>query len=137
MLYSIVAVLFVTGVAWIALDRAVWPETSTYLLRLHGGAAMVMLVLLGALLPLHMRIAWRRRRNRASGLVMLVANAVLVVTAFGLYYTGSETLRHWTSELHIVIGLALPLLVAGHVVVGHRSRRAAARARLAAIRQGL
>src|SRR5262250_2874423 len=78
-LYSIVAVLFVTGVAWIALDRAVWPETSTYLLRLHGGAAMVMLVLLGALLPLHMRIAWRRRRNRASGLVMVVANAVLVV----------------------------------------------------------
>jgi len=136
-LYSIVAVLFVTGVAWIALDRAVWPETSTYLLRLHGGAAMVMLVLLGALLPLHMRIAWRRRRNRASGLVMVVANAVLVVTAFGLYYTGSETLRHWTSELHIVIGLALPLLVAGHVVVGHRSRRAAARARLAAVRQGL
>lgn len=137
MLYSIVAVLFVTGVAWIALDRAVWPETSTYLLRLHGGAAMVMLVLLGALLPLHMRIAWRRRRNRASGLVMVVANAVLVVTAFGLYYTGSETLRHWTSELHIVIGLALPLLVAGHVIVGHRSRRAAARARLAAVRQGL
>ena len=136
-LYSIVAVLSVTGVAWIALDRAVWPETSTYLLRVHGGAAMVMLVLLGALLPVHMRVAWRRRRNRASGLVMVVANAVLIVTAFGLYYTGSETLRHWTSELHIVIGLALPLLVAGHVIVGHRSRRAAARARLAAIRQGL
>ena len=136
-LYVGVAVLFVTGAAWIALDRAVWPETSTYLLRLHGGAAMAMLVLLGALLPLHMRIAWRRRRNLASGLVMVGVNAVLLVTAFGLYYTGSETLRHWTSELHIVIGLALPLLVAGHVVVGHRSRRAAARKRLAAIRQGL
>ncbi|HKW95934.1 MAG TPA: hypothetical protein VJX92_28860 [Methylomirabilota bacterium] len=136
-LYAVVGALFVTGAAWTALDRAAWPETSTYLLRLHGGAAMVMLVLLGALLPLHVRIAWRRRRNLASGLVMAGANAVLVVTAFGLYYTGSETLRHWTSELHVVVGLALPLLVAGHVVLGHRSRRAAARERLAAIRHGL
>ncbi len=135
-LYAVVAVLFVTGTVWLALDRAVWPETSTYLLRVHGGAAMAMLVLLGALLPLHMRIAWRRRRNLASGLVMLGANAVLGLTAFGLYYTGSETLRHWTSDLHLVIGFALPVLIVGHVVLGHRSRRAAARKRLAAIRQG-
>lgn len=136
-LYGVVAVLFVTGAAWIAVDRAVWPKTATYLLRLHGGAAMAMLVLLGALLPLHVRIAWRRGKNLASGLVMLAANAILTGTAFGLYYTGSEALRHGTSELHIAVGLGLPLLVAGHALLGRRSRRAAARERLAcAVRAG-
>ena len=136
-LYGVVAVLFVTGAAWIAVDRAVWPKTATYLLRLHGGAAMAMLVLLGALLPLHVRIAWRRGKNLASGIGMLGSNAILVMTAFGLYYTGSETLRRWSSELHIAIGLGLPLLVAGHALLGRRSRRAAARERLArAVRAG-
>jgi small-conductance mechanosensitive channel len=136
-LYAVVAVLFVTGAAWIALDRAVWPETSTSLLRLHGGAAMAMLVLLGALLPVHARVGWRRGKNQASGLVMLAVNTVLVVTAFGLYYTGSEVLRRWTSELHILVGFALPLLVAGHVLLGRRARRAGARERPATRRQGL
>ncbi len=136
-LYVVVAVLFVTGAAWIMLDRAMWPETSTGLLRLHGGAAMAMLVLLGTLLPVHARIGWRRGRNLASGLVMLAVNAVLVVSAFGLYYAGSEALRRWTSEVHIVVGFGLPLLVAGHVLLGRRTRRASGRKRPAALRQGL
>jgi hypothetical protein len=134
-LYTAVAVLFVTGVVWLAVDRAVWPELATDLLRVHGGAAMVMLVLLGALLPLHARIGWRRGRNVASGIVMLGSNALLVLTAFGLYYAGSDTFRYWTSELHVGLGVALPLLIAGHVIVGRR-RRAAARAPHPAAVQG-
>jgi cation transport ATPase len=135
-LYLVIAVLFVTGAAWVAVDRAVWPETATYLLRLHGGAAMAMLVLLGALLPLHVRVGWRRRRNRGSGALMLAANAILVATAFGLYYEGSDALRHWTSELHIALGFALPLAVVGHVLRGRRGRTAN-RERPAGLRQGL
>lgn len=122
-LYLVIAVLFVTGAAWVEVDRTVWPETATYLLRLHGGAAMAILMLLGTLLPLHVRVGWRRRRNRGSGAVMLVCNAILVATAFGLYYAGSDSLRHWTSELHIALGFALPLVVAGHVLRGRRGRQ--------------
>jgi hypothetical protein len=96
---------------------------------------MVMLVLLGALLPLHARVGWRRGRNVASGIVMLGSNALLVLTAFGLYYAGSDTFRYWTSELHVALGVALPLLIAGHVIVGRR-RRAAARAPRPAAVQG-
>jgi cation transport ATPase len=135
-LYLVIAVLFITGAAWVAVDRAVWPETATYLLRLHGGAAMAMLVLLGALLPLHVRVGWRRRRNRGSGALMVAANAILVATAFGLYYAGSDALRHWTSDLHIALGFALPLAVAGHVLRGRKSGRAT-RERPAGLRQGL
>ena len=135
-LYLVIAVLFITGAAWVAVDRAVWPETATQLLRLHGGAAMAMLVLLGALLPLHVRIGWRRRRNRGSGALMVAANAILVATALGLYYAGSDALRHWISELHVALGFALPLAVAGHVLRGRRGGRAT-RERPAGLRQGL
>lgn len=135
-LYLVVAMLLITGVAWLAVDRAVWPESATYLLRLHGGAAMAMLVVLGALLPLHVRIGWRRGRNLVSGIAMLASNGILVVTAFGLYYAGSDALRYWASELHVVTGLALPVLVGGHVALGWRSRRTAARERVAAATRG-
>lgn len=130
--YATASVLFVTGTAWLAGDRLeqtsvldAWRKTAAYLLMLHGGAAMLMLLLLGALIPLHVPVAWRRKKNRTSGAVMLASNAALIVTAFGLYYLGSETLRHWASDLHVGVGLGLPLLWAVHVWLGKRSVRAA------------
>jgi hypothetical protein len=55
---------------------------------LHGGTAMITLLLLGALIPVHLIRAWRRQKNRVSGSLIATFNAVLIVTAFGLYYLG-------------------------------------------------
>ena len=38
---------------------------------LHGGTAMLILMLLGALVPVHIERAWRARKNRATGIVMV------------------------------------------------------------------
>jgi cation transport ATPase len=129
-LYALMTVLFVTGVAWLVVDRlrdSSGPQTgqavAASLLMLHGGTAMLVLLVLGAIIPLHVRGAWRSRRNRATGVVMLASNAVLIVTAFGLYYLGSETLRHWTSALHVAVGLGIPILLTFHVLLGKRSLR--------------
>ena len=62
----------------------------------------------------------RARKNRATGIVMLASNVVLVVTAFGLYYLASEILRPWASDLHIAFGLALPLLFLAHIKTGRK-----------------
>ncbi len=125
-LYAAFAVLFVSGATWLVADR--WKETSELaqeaaadLLMVHGGAAMVALLLLGALVPLHVQRGWRAARNRIAGVVMVTFNAVLVVTALGLYYAGSETLRPWMSDVHLWVGLAFPLLLLIHVVLGRRS----------------
>jgi hypothetical protein len=135
-LYTVVAVLFGTGAGWFVLEDRLghavtpgdaWPEASSYLLMLHGGAAMLFLPLLGALVALHVKISWRLGNNRASGSVMLASNAILVATAFGLYYAGSETLRRWTSDIHIGIGLGFPVLLVLHVLLGKRSLRIARR----------
>jgi len=100
-----------------------WQAATANLLMAHGGAAMVTLLLLGALFPIHIARAWRADLNRVSGAIMITFNVVLIVTAFGLYYLGSETLRPWISDLHIVAGIAFPPALAIHIWLGRRSKR--------------
>jgi hypothetical protein len=126
-IYAAVAVLFATGAGWLIADQMketpsgeIWQESAAYLLMLHGGAAMITLMLLGALFPLHIGRAWRAKKNRVTGSVMIACNAVLITTAFGLYYLGSEEIRPWASDLHIGFGIALPLLLLVHVKTGRR-----------------
>jgi len=129
--YAAFAVLFVTGAAWLAADQLkegpsgdLWQAAAANLLMLHGGATMATLMLLGALVPLHARRAWRGKKNRLTGTVMVTVNAVLIGTAFGLYYLGSDTVRPWMSGMHIAFGFFLPLWLLVHVVRGKRGRRA-------------
>ena len=132
-LYAVAFALLVTGVAWLLVDRLkpiylmeTWQRTAASLLMLHGGAAMLMLLLLGAIIPMHVAVAWRRGKNRVTGSMMLVSNAVLVATAFALYYSGSETWRHQASIFHIGFGLGLPVLWAVHVWRGKRTVKGSA-----------
>jgi predicted small integral membrane protein len=129
-IYAAFAVLFLTGAGWLLADwqkdissDEIWQQILAYLLMVHGGAAMVMLLLLGALTPLHAMRAWRSRKNRVSGSVMVTLNTVLIVTAFGLYYLGSETVRPWMSWTHIAAGFSLPLLFPVHIFLGRRELR--------------
>ena len=132
-LYAVVAVLLLTGVVWLVLQANQDPfrpagagsALAPRLLAVHGGAAMLFLILLGALVPLHMQANWSRDRNRWTGVVMLALNAVLIVTAYGLYYSGSDLVRGWASDVHIAAGLVLPLWVAVHAWLGRRARLAA------------
>jgi heme A synthase len=130
MIYVAYAVLVLTGVGWLIADRGkdtanaeLWQEAAASLLMLHGGGAMLTLLLLGALVPLHVQRAWRGRKNRTTGATMVTLNVLLVVTAFGLYYAGSDVVRLWISDVHIAIGMILPALFIIHVLLGRRSAR--------------
>jgi hypothetical protein len=94
------------------------------MLVVHGGMAMLALIMLGALIPIHIQRAWRGRLNRLTGIAMVTVNAVLVLTAFGLYYAGSDTLRGWVSDIHIAVGLAFPAVIFVHIVIGRARKRA-------------
>jgi len=128
-IYTAFVVLFASGAAWLLADQLkdtvngdFWQAAGANLLMLHGGTAMVALLLLGALFPLHMQRGWRVAKNRTTGVVMITLNAFLIATAFGLYYLGSEALRPWISNTHIAVGFALPVLFVVHVLSG-RARR--------------
>jgi hypothetical protein len=124
------ALLFLTGAGWWvadwfkeAPDFEKWQTVAANLLMLHGGAAMIALLLFGAIFTVHVLQSWPRRNNRSMGLILLATNAILIATAFGLYYSGSETVRPWISWVHLLVGLALPLLLLFHIVSGRRANR--------------
>lgn len=127
--YLVGVVLFASGAGWLLAGGAspgagmLSDEVPAWLLKLHGGAAMLFLLLIGAFATQHVQALWRGRQNRATGSVMIAVNGLLIVTAYGLYYSGSDLVRAWASDLHIAAGLALPAVIAHHVWWGRRSRR--------------
>lgn len=128
--YLSFGVLFITGVAWLVLDWWVriegdfGPEhhpAQHVMLILHGIAAYALLIVAGALIPVHVKVGWSIRRNFKSGIAVGTALAVLSLTALALYYLSSEGALGWSRLLHWVVGLAaLPILLI-HVVRGRRN----------------
>jgi hypothetical protein len=124
-LYASAAVLWMTGAAWLFAHylpaaRAYPGGLATTSMKIHGGAAMLLLVLAGVVVALHVPGAWRERKNRASGLVMAAASISLAVTGYLLYYTGGETARAFASVGHWLPGLALPIVGIWHVLLARR-----------------
>jgi cation transport ATPase len=129
-LYAVLALLFLSGVAWAYWNYLRSPEdfetsAKTWAIKIHGAAAMAILVLIGMLLNGHVRFAWRARRNRANGSMFLGAFAILTITGYGLYYAGGERLRASTSWIHLAVGLAFPVLLLIHILLGKRTRHSA------------
>ena len=127
-LCAMLALVFLTGVAWTYWNYlAASPgdfemSAKAWAMKIHGATAMAVLVLIGMLLNVHVRFAWRARRNRANGSLFLGVFGVLTVTGYGLYYAGGERLRAWTSWIHLGVGLAVPLLLILHIWLGQRTR---------------
>jgi hypothetical protein len=128
-IYLAFAVLFLTGAVWLVADwqkdvssDEMWQQVAANMLMVHGGTAMLALLLLGALIPVHLLRAWSGK-NRVSGSIMAAFNAVLIATAFGLYYLGSEAVRPWMSWVHLGAGFALSLMFPVHIWLGRRQHR--------------
>ena len=127
--YLVVATLVATGLIWLMADALkagddaeTWQRVSSTALMIHGGAAMAALILIGALFEVHVLRAWRSRRNRGSGSILLTVNIVLILTAFGLYYSGSDVVRAWMSNTHIALGVFMPVMMVLHIWLGRRQR---------------
>lgn len=125
-IYGVTAALVLTGLLWWVLDanRAEngASQTQVWTLRLHGIAAMLGLVFFGSLLSSHVRIAWAVNRNRLLGAALGGVAITLALTGYGLYYLGGELSRSVASWLHLIFGVALPLLLWQHIKRGRRLR---------------
>jgi hypothetical protein len=123
-IYASGALLFLSGVAWLiahfGLRSAgefgqVESPIAPWSLRIHGAAAMLALVVLGTLLPSHVRRAWHARRHRTAGALLLGVNGLLIASGYALYYAGGEETRAIVSPLHWAVGLLLPIALVWHV----------------------
>ena len=130
-LYAAGILLLVTGAAWAwvhHLDESgragdAWRGLKPWLLKIHGFSAVGMVLLIGSLLPGHVRRAWNSGKNRAGGAWFLFAVSVLTLSGYTLYYLGDERWRQATSGLHLYLGLASPILLTVHIRAGRRAVR--------------
>lgn len=125
--YLSTGLLMVTGALWLVFhyfmrtpgEFGEQPHVLEYWwLRLHGATAMLSLMSVGSMLPVHVRRAWELRKNIATGLVMFAVLLVLIATGYALYYFAGGNSRSWISLVHWGLGLALPLALGWHVRSG-------------------
>lgn len=130
-LYLVGGTLLLTGAAWVlleyrpdlsGLDEQAARSASAALMKLHGAAAMIALLQMGALLSGHVGAGWKSTRNKASGIASLALAGALVLTGYALYYAGADELRHSASLLHMALGAALPVVLFAHALRLLRSR---------------
>ena len=92
-------------------------------MKLHGAGAMIALFFVGSVMNSHIRRAIKAGRNLESGWSMIAVLLALVITGYGLYYLASENSRPIWSAVHWIIGLAFPLVLILHIVLGKKSSR--------------
>ena len=123
--FATTAVVGVTGLLWLLLHDMIDDEpgdAARILLILHGVSSYAVLVVIGSLLPRHVRSGWVRRRNRVTGLTVTAAMAVLAATGLGLYYCAEE-LHAPVKWLHVVFGVGCFALFPAHAFLTAGSRR--------------
>lgn len=98
---------------WLA-DRSV--------LITHGVSAFLMLIVIGSVLPTHVRVAWRARKNILTGLLMFIVMATLAVSGLMLYY-GVEESRDASLWTHWLVGSAVFLVFPLHALLGREAKR--------------
>jgi len=124
-LYATAAVLVVTGAAWLAVHYARAADAlpspaEPWLMRVHGLAAFVALLLLGALAASHVPRGWRlaERRGwpsqRRTGVILCGLGVALVLTGYLLYYFAPDNIRPALGWVHAGLGAAIVLFALSH-----------------------
>jgi len=123
--HFVLTVCAFTGLAYFLkreMGFALWDIAARDFLVWHGISAAFALLAFGAVLPGHIRSAWNVRRNRGSGIAMIVAMATLMISGLLLYY-GSEAWHDGVLWAHWAVGFcALPVFPL-HLLFGHRANR--------------
>ncbi len=128
--YWSAGLILLTGIGWLLLDRWVrvagefgpahHPAQHLTLIA-HAIGAYAFLTVIGALIPVHIPLGWRRGVNRVSGTIVVALCAVLALSGLGLYYFGGELARSWASLVHWTVGLAAAPALVIHAMRGRRT----------------
>lgn len=123
--------LLLTGGGWLLLhyfgqsEGEFGPEMNPlepWMMKLHGLFLIPALLGIGAMFVAHIPKGWRHREQHVLGVTLGAALIVLSGSGYLLYYAGGENLRAWSSLIHWIIGLLMPVIFVWHYVNGNRLR---------------
>lgn len=83
---------------------------------IHALLALISLAIVGALSSIHMRKEWNRKRNRVSGMTLVITFVFLSLSGLGIYYFGNETLSLLSSISHSGVGILVLGLYIWHLI---------------------
>ena len=92
---------------------------SHLILVTHGASAYLFVLLFGAVMPTHIKAAWRAKRNRVSGSLMIAVMSLLLISGLFLYY--ADAMRDSALWMHWIFGSGLLLLFPYHFISGRRA----------------
>ncbi|MEM6453560.1 MAG: hypothetical protein AAF772_00560 [Acidobacteriota bacterium] len=131
-LFALILLSWVSGITffvlntWVTVEGEFGPQKHPQqfnVLKAHGAAAFLQLMVFGYLLADHVPKGWRVTRMRGIGLTLVIAQSLLVVSAYGLYYMGDEDRRQIVAYVHYAVGFSLPFLLIAHLIQGRWGRR--------------
>ncbi|TCV94730.1 hypothetical protein EC912_103215 [Luteibacter rhizovicinus] len=129
MVYAIGWTLWLSGVLWLVFHYALMRKgpfgdepqpLETWWLRLHAAMAFASLWGFGLVWGVHIVAGWRTQRQRISGGLAVGLLVWLSLTGYLLYYLTDDRWRDISAVTHWATGLALPVLLAIHIVLGRR-----------------
>lgn len=124
------ATLLATGVLWLLLEPGDSAEAMSVAARgawradvaLHTLAGLAGLVALGTLWLVHIRRAWRSRRNRVAGTATLALFVALAVTGWALGYASLGMPHEAIARMHWIGGFVAAAVYLVHRWRGTRTR---------------
>jgi hypothetical protein len=114
---TLALLLAASGAMWLCVHWLHWPAAAQAamaglpspweagLMRLHGGAMMLMLIVAGRVSATHAQRGWRVGQRRRGGVWMLLSLALLALTGYALFYWVPEDLRDQVGLVHGGLGL--------------------------------
>ena len=84
-------------------------------LQIHGATAFLMMVTFGFLLGAHVQYAWAMGKNKKSGIAIIAISAIMIITAYLLYYIAQDGFREVVEYIHLAIGFSLPFALLVHI----------------------
>jgi len=121
-IYSIAALLWLSGAFWLVLHYSLQQSTpfgplpnpwEAPLMRVHGLVAVCAVFLIGWMTASHVTTRWTSDRNRRSGLALGVTVLLLVFSGYALYYTTGFP-QDAAVLAHEVLGVFAPLAAIAH-----------------------
>jgi len=120
--YSIAALLWLSGASWLVLHY-LRPQSTSFgplpnpweapLMRVHGLVAVGAVFLIGWMTAAHVTTRWTSDRKRRSGLTLGGTALLLIFSGYALYYTTGSP--HDAAALaHEVVGVFAPLAALAH-----------------------
>lgn len=124
--------LWLSGAAWLLLHYygqqpgEFGPQMNPlepWMMKLHGLVLIPALLGIGGMLVAHIPKGWAYGHQRVAGIALCAVLVVLIASGYMLYYVGDERVRDWTSIVHWIVGLVLPVVFLWHYLNGLLLRR--------------